>query len=462
MADQTGATQNSMAETPNPPSAENAAGTKADIDPAGGKPSAQAQKDPMQELLEHLQRAQPLIANIDRNLAQTIQILAQQGADPERRAQPGFRHQVAYAMQDLEKYPVWPIPVTPELRSEMTRLAATAPGLENERMLALMHETATLEDKRLITDIRRTGTDIGVRADQNAPDIGSQIEVLENRVRLSQHRPEPAAADQHSGHSQRAPAADAANAAQRGDAAAPDYPAQQGDTTAGQQQARARGPLDTILAGMRGRDQGPGATRDPPHTPMAGRLAAFERQIHESAGERALQRAERSGRSALNALDAFRSGEGATVMNRIREAARSEPGGMAAVLSEMRVDGRFADLRQQFNNALETERGVTAAYDKAAAALARYGQHRAGIEQVIARRPDAANLSAKFEQMDAQIGEAAANTPSRRDGKSMVDDLTQKAAELLHRAVDAVRSAFGRWRSAEAASRAAPAPAMSP
>jgi hypothetical protein len=135
---------------------------------------------------------------------------------------------------------------------------------------------------------------------------------------------------------------------------------------------------------------------------------------------------------------------------------------MPAVLSEMRVGGRFADLRQQFNNALETERGVIVAYDKAAAALARYGQQRAGIEQVIARRPDAANLSAKFEQMDAQIGEAAANTPSRRDGKSMVDDLTQKAAELLQRAVDAVKSTFGRSQSAEATSRAAPAPVMSP
>ena len=184
--------------------------------------------------------------------------------------------------------------------------------------------------------------------------------------------------------------------------------------------------------------------------------------MQESVDERALQQAERSGRAALNSLEAFRTGEGATVMNRIREAAHSEPGGMAAVLSEMRVGGRFADLRQQFNNALETERGVTAAYDKAAAALARYGQQRVGIEQVIARRPDAANLSAKFEQMDAQIGEAAAGTPSRRDGKSMVDDLAQKAAELLHSAVDAVRSAFGRSRSAEAASRAAPAPAMNP
>ena len=460
MAEETPATPNHAAETPNPPGAENAAGTKGAVEPAGGKPVAQADKDPMQELLEHLQRAQPLIANIDRNLAQTIQTLAQQGADPERRAQPGFRHQVAYALQDLEKYPIWPIPITPELRSEMTRLAAAAPGLENERMLALMRATAVLEDKRLINDIRRTGTDIGVRAGQNAPDIESQIEVLENRVRLSQRRPEPAAADQHSGHSRPAAAADGSTA-RRADTA-PENPALQRGATAGQQQAHARGPLDTIFAGMRGREQGPGAPWDPPHTPMAGRLAAFERRMQESAGERALQRAERSGRAALNALEAFRAGEGATVMNRIREAARSEPGGMAAVLSEMRVGGRFADLRQQFNNALETERGVTAAYDKAAAALARYGQHRVGIEQVIARRPDAANLSAKFEQMDAQIGEAAASTPSRRDGKNMVDDLAQKAAELLHRAVDAVRSAFGRSQSAEATSRAAPAPAMSP
>jgi hypothetical protein len=150
---------------------------------------------------------------------------------------------------------------------------------------------------------------------------------------------------------------------------------------------------------------------------MAGRLAAFESQMQERRDERTLGRAEKSGRAALDALDAFRTGEGAIVMNRIRAAARAEPGGIAAVLTEMRAGGRFADLRQQFNNALATERGVMTAYDKAAAALAGYGQDRVGIEQVIARRPDAANLSAKFEQMDAQIGEAAGGTPSRRDGK---------------------------------------------
>src|SRR5580704_8313256 len=129
MAEETPATPNHAAETPNPPGAENAAGTKGTVEPAGAKPVAQADKDPMQELLEHLQHAPPLIANIDRNLAQTIQTLAQQGVDPERRAQPGFRHQVAYALQDLEKYPVGPSLIIPELQPEMTRLVAAAPGL---------------------------------------------------------------------------------------------------------------------------------------------------------------------------------------------------------------------------------------------------------------------------------------------------------------------------------------------
>jgi len=164
----------------------------------------------------------------------------------------------------------------------------------------------------------------------------------------------------------------------------------------------------------------------------------------------------------LNALDAFRSGEGAAVMSRIGEAARAEPGGIAGVLSEMREGGRFADLRRQFNNALHTERGVAAAYDNAAAALAGYGQQRATLNEVIARRPEAISLSARFEQMDAEIGEAAANTPSRHDGKTMMDDLAQKAAELLQRAVDAVKAAFGGSPSAAAGAAPSPSPSPSP
>jgi hypothetical protein len=113
----------------------------------------------------------------------------------------------------------------------------------------------------------------------------------------------------------------------------------------------------------------------------------------------------------------------------------------------MREGGKFADLRQQFNNALADEKGVTASYDRAAAALARYGQDRVGAEQIIARRPDAANLFAKFEAMDREIGADASEIPSRRDGKNMLEDLSGQVAELLQRAVDSVKNLFNRGPS---------------
>ena len=423
----------------------NASGTP---HPDPNKPEPERDNDPMSELLQHLQRAQPMIATLDRNLAQTIQTLAQEGADPARRAQLGFRHQIAYALQDLEKLPVWPIHTAPELRAEMTRLAVTAPGLDNPRMQALMRSTLSLGDRRLIRDIREAATDIGVRADQNTATIRSRIDVLENRVRLALSPGAPVHPEQDAVPLQPAQVLD-------------DRAPQQRPMT-GQPQRSGRDPLYTILAAMRPGAPRSGAALDPSQTPMRERIAAFGAQIQNERDERALTRAERSGRAALMALEAFCTGEGAIVMNRIRAAGRSEPGGLAAVLAGMRPGGRFADLRQEFNSALAKERGVTAAFDKAAAALARYGQDRVTAEEIIARRPDAANLSAKFERMDAEIGEAAGNVPSRRGGKTMIDDLAQKAAELVRRAVDTVKSVFPRSPAAETATRAAPAPSMSP
>jgi len=179
-----------ITQNPTAPRADIGSGAEAAASPRN-KPEEQAKllpegnTDPMRELLEHLERAQPLIANLDRNLAETMQTLTRQGADPERCAEPAFRHQIAYAVQDLEKSAIWPIAMAPELRLEMTRLAATAPGLENERMGALMRVTASLEDKRLIRDLREIGTEIGRQTDQNTPSIQSSIEALENRVRLA-------------------------------------------------------------------------------------------------------------------------------------------------------------------------------------------------------------------------------------------------------------------------------------
>jgi hypothetical protein len=418
---------------------------------------AAPEKDPLQELLDRMERMQPLVANFDPPLARTMQSLAQQGADPDRRAQQRFRHEVAYALQDLEKSAIGRIHIAPELRSEMSRLAASAPGLEHERMGALMNATASIEDRILVRDIRNAGRQIGQQPNQTLPETQSRIDALENRVRLAQRHPDPTATPPEMPDTQQSQRAEPREQSSRPRTETPNGLAEARATPA-PPGATQQHPLNVILRGMRPNDQGTGAPWDPPPTPMRGRIAAFEAKMHEAADERVLQRAEKSGRAALDALQTFSTGEGATIMNRIREAARSAPGGMAGVLSEMREGGRFADLRQQFNSALVHERGVAAAYDKAAAALARYGQDRSGVEQVIARRADAANLSAKFEQIDAQIGEAAGSTPSRKDARNMIDDLAQRAAEILHRAVDAVKSVFSRPPAVEATSEPSPSP----
>ncbi len=61
-----------------------------------------------------------------------------------------------------------------------------------------------------------------------------------------------------------------------------------------------------------------------------------------------------------------------------------------------------------------------------------------------AGRADATAITARFAKLDAEVGKAASETPSRKDGKSQMEELGEKAAELASKAVEAVRAAFKR------------------
>ena len=63
--------------------------------------------------------------------------------------------------------------------------------------------------------------------------------------------------------------------------------------------------------------------------------------------------------------------------------------------------------------------------------------------------------------MDKEIGTAAKDVPSRRDGKSMVDDLGKQVAEMLQKAVDSIKSIFT-GRPSDRASSSGPSPSPSP
>ncbi len=175
---------------------------------------------------------------------------------------------------------------------------------------------------------------------------------------------------------------------------------------------------------------------------MVDRIARHGDSQQQQRDEATIQGAERSQRAALDALQAFQKGAGSNILTKIQDAAKSEPGGLQGVLSEMREGGRFSSLRSQFNADLALERGMSAAYDKVASSLQQYSGDRTAVEAIGARRGTGQALEARFEKMDAEIGKATAAIPSRGDGKSVLEDLGDKMREVLDRAVQAVKSAF--------------------
>ena len=413
------------------------------------------ERDPIRDLLVTLGSTVQPVADIDRMTARNLQIVLGQGIDPAVHADPGFRHQVAYAVQDVEKLLRERLPMSGELRTEMTEKAGSASGLENERMLALMRATGNIDDHSLVRDIRLAATNLGRQADQNTPANLSGIENFENRVRLGQRPDEP------HGAAPATPSAgakdDAAERAAGQRSPPPQFPSQD------QQPSNVtinRSVLDVLLSGLRGAADGirneVSPPWEPPHTPMRDRLAAFEARLENERNERLVGNAERNGQAALDALRGLQANESSGVLERIREAGRNNPGGLEGVLSEMRPGGRFADLRTEFNDALVRDRGFAAAYDRAAGALAQYGQDRTTVDLILTKAPDT-KLADTFESLDAKIGEAASLIPSKKDGNSMLDDLTKQIGELFQRAVDSVRSVFSRAAGTQA-SHSGPSP----
>ncbi|MDE1905076.1 MAG: hypothetical protein KGH75_01315 [Rhodospirillales bacterium] len=442
-------------------------------------PIAQDQRSPAtQEMVDAANRFINEIRAKDPRLADHIEGLNNDRADPLRANQTEFRHSVAYAVENVEKTLGHQLPLSETARAEMTNLAGSAPGLENGRMIALLQSTPTINNPELVRDIRHQGQEIGRQSLQFTDQINDRIDHLEHAVRQADRAPPLSP----SPDAPKAEAASGPNAARaERSETKPGGPTAAGDDRQGanardetsriQDEARAQAagqqanvhvrPANLVdhLNGVVRNVTGGGASApwDSAPQPFGGRLAAFEASLGEGRDQAGLRNAERAGRAALDAMQGFQAGDGATIMNRIASAARSDPEGMAGVLAGMRDGGRYQDLRQQFNTALVEEKGFANAYDKAAEALAKYGEARTGVEQIIARRPDAANLTAKFQQLDAEIGEKAEGTPSRREGKSSLEDISKQAAEIIQKAVESVKSFFNP-NGPENASRPGPSP----
>jgi len=443
-----------------------------------GKAEEARAKEPLRELVDKLGRTQELVARVDPALAATIRGITDAVNAPGRVEEPMFRTRVAYALQDTERL-VGPMVNLPQgVREEMTRLAATSPGLQNERMQDVVRGTAAMDDRGLVRDIRKYAAEVARAGDQTSPDVQSKVEVLENRVRLGVRGEATVGTEVKSGLTSEIQATVNETVSKTIGQTEPlrkvadqtiEMPSKQGiDATQNaaiqqrsppdQIQQRGIGATFAIMSALRKPEPTTPAPWDQQLTPLKDRVARYVERAEANEQEASLRAAEKSGQAAVQALRAFANGAGASIMDKIQAAGKADPDGAAGVAAGMREGGPYADLRRTFNADLVKEKGLAAALDHASAAVSKYGVDRTAVDGVAAGRADAATITARFAKLDAEVGKAASETPSRKDGKSQMEELGEKAAELASKAIEAVRSAFKRNPSAEQRPSAGPSP----
>ncbi|WP_216851279.1 hypothetical protein [Acidisphaera sp. L21] len=440
-------------------------GSTPPTNPRPADPST-SHRDPIHDLITRLDRDASTIAAKDPDLSRTIHQLSETALRrPEWLGDATFRTRVAYALQDMEKLG-GPITAVPQiLREEMGRLAVTAPNLKDERLQAMMQATPAIDDARLVREIRSLAVAAGgARMRENAAPSRDVLDNLENRVRLASSPagpvssgpdqrstiPEgrswrPAGTDIDQTHASRSPGSQTGPIRDVPGWEKPAVPPSGSETNnPPQATVTGRGPgvVAQALAALARHAQQESPNWDRQPTSVVDRSARHEDAFQQRRDEATIQGAEKSQRAAMEAVRAFSQGPASNILTKIQDAAKAEPGGMPAVLSEMREGGRFASLRSQFNADLVVERGAAAAWDRMAGSLQQYGADRSAVAAIGARQNTAAALDARFEKMDAEIGKATSIIPSRHDGKSVMDDLGDKFREILDRAINAVKSAF--------------------
>jgi len=197
--------------------------------------------------------------------------------------------------------------------------------------------------------------------------------------------------------------------------------------------------------------------------PLGSRLEAFERRSAENTITAQTQAAQLAGERAQATLEKLGTGPGGAILNQIKEAAQNEPGGMPAVVAEMAPGGRFADLRTAFNATLVQERAFASAYDRAVSGIGAYGEARMKLSDTHgSRQMDVSGINGQFEGMDRTIGQASEALPGRKDGKSVQDEIAEKAAKLAEFLKSMVQRIGNAIRPVETRVEASPAPAAAP
>ena len=149
-------------------------------------------------------------------------------------------------------------------------------------------------------------------------------------------------------------------------------------------------------------------------------------------------------RDATAAMQGLLEGPGSDFRRKIAATAAAENTTSAAIVAEMRPDGRHAALRVEFDQALQTNPNLAQAFDKAAITLEAYAGKRVRLENGYDKLEVAkGDLYKQFGDVDDTLSKDASAFPAREPGKSLIDTVGDRIAELFQRVVNTVKQAFG-------------------
>ena len=176
---------------------------------------------------------------------------------------------------------------------------------------------------------------------------------------------------------------------------------------------------------------------------LADRIARKAREGAEQRLDPEITRTQQAGKNAAAAIEELVAGPARGIQAKISAAAQSEPGGINAVISEMRPDGKYASLRSEFDGALLQNEAFAKSYDKAVGALQQYGNQKLSLEQRFDQfQQDRGILKEKLGGIEEGLA-AAAVLPGKEPGKSMIEELGEKLNEFFKKVFDNVKQAFG-------------------
>ena len=195
-----------------------------------------------------------------------------------------------------------------------------------------------------------------------------------------------------------------------------------------------------------------------PATTIASLLPSYtqNRRQPEREGE-AIQAAHDAAEKALSNLNHFRADQGAQLLNKIHDAAKTAKGGLPEVLSEMRAGGAYEDLRKEFNALYNQNTAFKETYDKASQTLTDYGQARAAANSAVHNQPQN-ELAGKLKALDEQIAKATEGVPGREEGQSITERLAEKAREIVDAILEKLRKTFDRTNEPSPSPSPSPSP----